>query len=321
VNYTSDDIRRYTERNLSPAEMHAMEEAAHHDPFLSDAIEGMMIYPGSVKNFTSHTLGLKQRLRLRISASGHRTIQTRGILWKAAAILIVITSGATMIYYTGQKSKIMPTSVAEKERRAYDSQDAQQSSLAKQRDTVAMSAERGTAMKRKTASQKTTPKALVSPDSIKKREVEETNSPAIVDETSKFDRAASVASVPAEQQFDSVEGRSSEIPAAPQFRSKSAGNTDLKKSEDNLKPVAEPESGWDNFYRFIRDNKKITDTTRTRISVSFKVNRHGKVTSPKVLSTVSKDIETEVIRLIRVGPRWIVHEGHAREINISVQLW
>src|SRR5215471_7756319 len=40
INYTFDDIQRYLQGKMSPAEMHAMEKAALQDPFLADAIEG-----------------------------------------------------------------------------------------------------------------------------------------------------------------------------------------------------------------------------------------------------------------------------------------
>jgi hypothetical protein len=38
-NYSADDIRRYWNNQMSPAEMHALEKAAMDDPFLADALK------------------------------------------------------------------------------------------------------------------------------------------------------------------------------------------------------------------------------------------------------------------------------------------
>ena len=38
--FTAEDIRKYHEGKLSPAQMHAMERASLEDPFLADALEG-----------------------------------------------------------------------------------------------------------------------------------------------------------------------------------------------------------------------------------------------------------------------------------------
>src|SRR5688500_10724841 len=66
--FTSKDIDRYLNKDMTHEEMHAMEKAALEDPFLADAMEGYTDASDSMKanTFSADVDELKIRLQDRI---------------------------------------------------------------------------------------------------------------------------------------------------------------------------------------------------------------------------------------------------------------
>jgi hypothetical protein len=93
-NYSFQDIERYLQGKLSPAEMHALEKAALQDPFLADAIEGYEAAElSTVENDLTEIKG-----RLQVEDEGTKVVPIRFIKpwWKIAAMIILIAGAGTL---------------------------------------------------------------------------------------------------------------------------------------------------------------------------------------------------------------------------------
>ncbi len=92
-NFSAADIEKYWKGQLLPSQMHALEKAAHDDPFLADALEGYkeraLALPADIKE-------LDQRLQARVEEKKVKTLFI-GYWWKIAAAIIVL-AGATWLY-------------------------------------------------------------------------------------------------------------------------------------------------------------------------------------------------------------------------------
>ena len=129
--YSAADIEKYLRGDLSPREMHDLENAALEDPFLADALEGMSILlsPPQATDLTSQAadpekpgnagdtgLGsdldeLHTRLNARVATVPDRDNIRRAIpRWSIAASIILLLGIGCIVYYTfltGARSKIV----------------------------------------------------------------------------------------------------------------------------------------------------------------------------------------------------------------------
>jgi hypothetical protein len=114
--YSAADIQNYVEGKLSAAEMHAIEKAAHEDPFVADAIEGMET---SIEQRGSATLNadfndLQKRLSDRINEKRKtRVIAFNRLWWQGAAALIVLIGGGALTYTYINKSNLSNKNIAQ----------------------------------------------------------------------------------------------------------------------------------------------------------------------------------------------------------------
>lgn len=94
--YTAQDIDRYLNRQMSAAEMHALEKAALEDPFLAEAIEGYVnMPPGSVqKDIEKMVSALDEKTAARVVSIGFKKW-----MWSAAAAVIVLLGVTTTWYW------------------------------------------------------------------------------------------------------------------------------------------------------------------------------------------------------------------------------
>ena len=97
----NDDIKKYLNGELSPAEMHALEKKALNDPFLEDALEGAVQLDANA--FDSDLKNLRSSLNERVSKKG-KTIS----LWVwpariAAGLILVALSTYVIVKFTGSK--------------------------------------------------------------------------------------------------------------------------------------------------------------------------------------------------------------------------
>ena len=94
INYTFEDIQRYLQREMSAAEMHAIEKAALQDPFLADAIEGyneadFTITKQHLNEINTTLSGKKEKTK--VVAFKNRT------RWLSVAALVIIIVGITAL--------------------------------------------------------------------------------------------------------------------------------------------------------------------------------------------------------------------------------
>ena len=93
-NYSAEDIQRYWNNKMSPAEMHALENAAMDDPFLADALEG---YSKLQKDTSDDLAILKKRLAARSAGAPVVSIRKNN-WWKVAAVFILIAGIGTITF-------------------------------------------------------------------------------------------------------------------------------------------------------------------------------------------------------------------------------
>ena len=93
-NYSAEDIRRYWNNQMSPAEMHALEKAAMDDPFLADALEGY----SKLKEEPTEDIALLQK-RLAARSHGAAVIpMKRNYWWRVAALILLIGGLGTLAF-------------------------------------------------------------------------------------------------------------------------------------------------------------------------------------------------------------------------------
>lgn len=99
--YNAEDIRRYVQGELSPAEMHRMEKAALDDPFLADAMEGYSeaIESSGLPSVDTGYNDLQKALEERVKQKDRQLAPViRFKWWQAAAAAAVIISAGVLSY-------------------------------------------------------------------------------------------------------------------------------------------------------------------------------------------------------------------------------
>lgn len=94
--YTSSDIERYHNGQMSEREKHAMEKAALEDPFLADAMDGYAFTSSAAIDMSD----LRERIGKRVNL-GDRVVAmpNRSYRWIAAAAALVVIAGAGLFLY------------------------------------------------------------------------------------------------------------------------------------------------------------------------------------------------------------------------------
>jgi hypothetical protein len=96
VHYSASDIEKYRKGELSAGEMHDLEQTALDDPFLADAIEGLVQHPVSQQDLTD----LQDKLNKKVTQDTRRkAIQLiRRRIAVAAALILLVGIGFTFFY-------------------------------------------------------------------------------------------------------------------------------------------------------------------------------------------------------------------------------
>lgn len=339
--YTTEDIRRYLEGGLSSADMHAIERAALDDPFLADAIEGMRELNNQEK-FAADTAELKKRLAER--ATERKVPHVIPMLWKAAAVLVIVLTGVAIIIFTGESNTNDKAELAKAEERSA-------AAIAPQKQTVdsGVSAQMLADTPAKTSGDQSaissTSRAPVPkiPRSASEGEARRAGSQpkALADKvvpapvTANIERAEQEESLDAEPSkkeaapdtvSKSLQGRvagivTDEVVVVGYGASKNRNKTKSSIASGSLQRRIEPEGGWIAFENYINNNKapdqldsNITGTEQ----VSFMVDGDGRPSSVNILKSLSPSHDKEVIRLINDGPRWTVLRGKKRKVTLVI---
>jgi hypothetical protein len=96
IHYSASDIEKYRKGELSAGEMHDLEQAALDDPFLADAIEGLIQYPVAQQDLTD----LQDRLNKKVTEDTRRTanLRIRRRIAVAAILILLVGIGFTFFY-------------------------------------------------------------------------------------------------------------------------------------------------------------------------------------------------------------------------------
>ncbi|MBL0144517.1 MAG: carboxypeptidase-like regulatory domain-containing protein [Chitinophagaceae bacterium] len=113
--YTAEDIKKYLEGNLTPAQMHAIEKAALDDEFLAEAIEG---YSKNADKKWNVALD-EAKAKFNVIAKKDETKivalpKTKTMWWRAAAVILVIAGSAITYNLLTKPGKIQPEIAANK---------------------------------------------------------------------------------------------------------------------------------------------------------------------------------------------------------------
>lgn len=105
--YTAEDVQRYLDGSMTAREMHELERAALHDPFLADAIDGYR--DADPKQTRQHLNDIAAAIQGRQQDTPVVAIQPRRIRWYSAAAVVLLIAGAgTITWKLMQPGTVQP---------------------------------------------------------------------------------------------------------------------------------------------------------------------------------------------------------------------
>jgi hypothetical protein len=328
--FTAEDIRRYLEGNMSPAEMHRLEKAALHDPFLADAIEGIQFTPADA--FKKNVEELKDSLSKKVRP--HRTL--KGMWWKAAAVILLIASGVAITLTLNEDKETAQLSKKENIQEQTDSQSVTpavplkpDSAIAFKDMAVVVSPPVGQSRK-STVAEQDNAKVMQEQkpgETIMRAETDATQNEVVEDTPTAGKEEAAVAN--ANQR--ALQGKAAGVTTGkePERLSDSTGELSevvvtgygIKKTRVTKKERIVPKGGWDAFQEYISTNKKITTADSVKHGsqvVIFTIDDAGIVEDIRMQKSLSPAHDSETIRLLVEGPAWEVNYGKKRKLKLTI---
>lgn len=314
--FTTDDIRRYVEGRMSPAEMHKIELAALEDPFLADAIEGMRL---SYKKYGSASFGagvddLKNRLQ------NKRRKRNIGMAWRVAAVLMVMVTGIALTYLLQRSDRNESSTMSQVTTIPPAPRADSLAEVPEQKTTTdsVLQNKNIQAQKRSFVKKPDTPKneepAKPQPSDVTDKEMEEvvvSEAPiAIERDTQAFRKYEASANAKSQETMQSLEGRTADIAVNPS-----------KNTAAFTSSVFEPEGGWPDFHEYITKNKNIPDSVSALHGITrftFTIDAAGRPIDIKFKKALTPAHTSEVIRLLQNGPRWKVLKGNKRRVELPL---
>jgi len=113
-------------------------------------------------------------------------------------------------------------------------------------------------------------------------------------------------------------GQKKENIPAPKITLRAEQNLDGKASDEILKPV--PVSTI-NYTQYLETNNKLYNPKGPEqfVILSFKVKKNGRPSNIAVIKSLNKKADAEAVRLIRVGPDWVLPKKGTDLVEISVK--
>lgn len=343
--YTAEDIRLYLEGKLSTSQMHALEKAALHDPFLADALEGMEFYNNQDK-FSADVRDLDARLNERIKKRSGALLSINNLWWKISAVLAIIISGIAVIIFMGEKNKIVNTEIAKSENK-------------RETTPVPDTSEKDAMLFTKPATDTQKPVTVKNNTAIDSEE----KASGLVQESAEVSKAERMPQTEATRATTQLEKDSAvnaggilhernnhQAKVAEQLSGNAAG-VDVKKgdadnnsldevviagygvknkrtmnrskamSAERTKKRISPENGWDAFERYIKDSTIITTADsvyKGEELLTFTIGDDGLPVSIEILKSISPSHDKETIRLLQNGPAWKVLKGNKRVVTLKI---
>ncbi len=93
------------------------------------------------------------------------------------------------------------------------------------------------------------------------------------------------------------------------------------KGEVPLNKNAELPGGIDQFYTFFENEyKRPENTSKLKIKISFAVEKNGSASYLQSEPPVEKNVETEIIRVLSLSPKWQPGESNGKKIKMQYSL-
>jgi hypothetical protein len=81
-----------------------------------------------------------------------------------------------------------------------------------------------------------------------------------------------------------------------------------------------PAGGWENFEKYIQENKKLASSTNsgTEVILAFQITVTGRPSEIRIIKGVDEEVNREAIRLVNEGPAW--EYFGKQEIRLKIDL-
>jgi len=323
---------------MTEREMYLLEKAAHEDPFLSEALDGLATRRDAL---AEDIADLKRRLadRKKSGSEKRRLFLVMPRWLQAAAILVLVVTGSLVFYHHLFHSD---TKLADTPGTSRSVRDTAKKAAAAQQEaqTEAPAVEDAPALTPTKAESRQMPKEIAKTsihqdgDRVKtfKQAEEKIENETLTraDEDKLRIQSKSAPKALAKKEADVLQKTITDSTALATIQNDVHRATD---SPDRLKPVtvygyqkqaqvsapvqeadanAQPETGWEAFQNYLLENsrlKKPETVAELESIISFTVNRKGKRKSFAVEQSAGVKFDEEAIRLIRNGPQWTLKPG------------
>ena len=311
-NYSAEYLQKYLNGELSDKEMQALEKNALDDPFLADTIEGLEEARNHPVSFESGVADLQKRLSERVlEMNRKKRIPFKFTRWRVAASILII-AGLTTLTITLLKYNATPKTIAFVIKKDTQLISVHTAPSLVQTDTIVNNIKTNaepqipaTIAQVQDQDKNIRPRqkpamAIVSHEKEEGHETPEYSKGSVTDDSGKV---ATSADEVAATGYGATRKKDA------------AGSVTVVKNK-----IAQPE-GWQVLNDYINKNKKINsaDSVLTGEEViSFVLNKKGKLTSFKVIKSISSSHDAEVIRLLKSGPALKPTDGKKQKYQISI---
>jgi hypothetical protein len=338
MNYSTDYLRKYLNGELTDKEMQALEKAALEDPFLSDAIDGLEEAGRHLSSFESDVNDLKKRITERIQKEKRK----RGVIylfprWQIAASILIMVSIATLtITLLKNNSRQHTVSVVNKKDTEQITAQPPPAAVQVEPDTIAETIKTSSHNVAVNSKRVDTKKTMT-----KQTRVESpVSSDVLQDKETTVTKPQASASVAMQEKVKTVDTLKTDTNAmkqlnevvvtgyAAQKKKDITGATTVvtyKKSQPSgittVTTIDNSQPAWQAMNNYINENKKINNADsvlKGEEIISFQVNKRGKLSSFKVIKSISSSHDAECIRLLKSGPPLRSTNGKKQKYQISI---
>lgn len=331
--YRADDLLRYHQGLMSPAEMHALEKEAMEDPFLAEALEGY----GQPGDHLTRLNELHHHFASNVApfAAPSRFRRMYWALGMAAAVLLIVT--AAYFAYRREATKPIATPVLARQQpenpplseppappstpvptNPADTKATQAPAVASPEPNPLPTTDNSTSA---IASTELPPTPVVADAEIQSR-----TDAAITTKSEDLQTSPSAPAAVAAAESKEESASSIETVAVSNVRVKKTNSANMKTvAAETLKyssASAQPKQGWPAWQRYLKKNKnELRDENGQRILgtviVRFAVDRNNRPDQIQVIQSSHPALEAEAIRLIQNGPSWVSASGAPAELTLT----
>jgi hypothetical protein len=351
MNYSTDYLRKYLNGELTNKESQALEKAALEDPFLSDAIDGLR-EADNLSSFEPDVADLHNRLTIRVREQKKK----KGIVFQfprwqvAASILIIVaitTITITLIKNTETQKKISSVNKIDTQRVNVSPAPAivqtNSDTIVVEKKTESLPIAKNIERNKSIATdrpRKISPAAFDEEQDKKSIAMnpQAKASPAEKDELKKDDSFYNNQIIPKNDSGKAIASAPVRLSARDKAARTDTNNIrqlnevvvngyatqkkrDITGSVTTVTDKTLLPQGWQAIYNYINENKKISNTDsvlKGEETISFEINKKGKLSNFKVIKSISSSHDAEVIRLLKSGPPLKATNGKKQKCQISI---